>query len=155
MASRDEGRHRRRGMRPRAGATDASGYAGGRAEVVFSPKQWSSFPRHQQHPGQHFFVEVVNDGRAGVWVHSVGFSAASPQTMSVESTSHGTPEMPTYLEAGQTLRWRYPLSLVSLVWESGATDADCVHAVVTLGTGESIRTNTGARVGLGREAAKR
>lgn len=120
------------------------------AQVLLTIKQWSERQDLRHQPEQHLFVTAVNKGRSGVWINSVGYSTgAGRPTVSVH-TGHPMPNMPTLLEAGQTQVLRVPTALVSMVARIdsfGAEDTDCVHAVISLGTGQTIRTKEGVRIG--------
>lgn len=132
------------------------GISGGTAEVATSAKRWAQMENLRSHPDQYLFVVGVNSGRAGVYVDSIGFSTGDHAPI-VMADGHPADqqEMPTYLEAGQSKKWRFPLANLPSLWELGAADSECVHAMVGLGTGRTIRTKEGVRVGLLRGAADR
>lgn len=127
--------------------------------VALTTEKWADREDLRASPVQHVFVSVVNKGRAGVWIESVGFAIGiDGPSVSVHSPRHGMPEMPTYIEAGQTKVLPIPMSLVSLIVDIpsfGATDTDCVHAFISLGTGKTLRTKQGVRVGMMKDAVAR
>lgn len=120
----------------------------GRAQIILSAKAWAQAEEFQRPAEQHFFVEVTNAGRAGVWVDSIGMtSGPDTEEVSMDPSVNG-PKLPCRLDASQTERWAVPVSRYKLLWKLNTDDTACLHGSVRLGNGQTLTTPEGVRLGL-------
>lgn len=127
--------------------------------VMISVKAWARFEAFRSRADQQFFLVATNAGRAAVWVDSIGLCSSTEfASMSVnrelgEKDVGFGPGLPFKLDAGQTVRWAMPLIHAgSLCSRDEVPDSECIHGRLTLGSGVTLDSKEGCRVGLIREA---
>ena len=133
----------------------------GEATMMISPKTWAKFEAFRSKADQRFFLIATNAGRSAVWVDSIGLcSSTESASMSVsvnrelgEKDVGFGPDLPFKLDAGQTVRWDMPFSHAGLLCRRDEVpESECIHGRLTLGSGVTLDSKEGCRVGLIREA---